>query len=189
MSRPLPRPVGKKPRPPAKKKSGAILSAGVVGSVGVAGVSAGLLLFGAFRTRIERKPVPRTGAEARKVIDSELESGNKWFLEEVDSQLPRVKKLLDEADHGGARPTHFKQKTGLIEINLRGIVTLDEPAPDGKPKKKPELESSEAVRVPEKPQPPPTDKRGKVISDEKGAEGAQPEVPVGPVEPEGEVAE
>ena len=55
------------------------------------------------------------------------------------------------------------QKTGLVEINLRQIVTVDEPVTEKNPKKKPELESSTAARIAEKPQPVASDSKGKVI--------------------------
>jgi hypothetical protein len=179
LSRPLPRSLQKKPELPKKKrKRSAIFSLGVLGALGIVGVTVGMLLGAASTVKLERKPRPATAAAARKAIESELDSGNEWFLDEKQSQLPKVKQLLDEADAKGAHPTHYKQKTGLVEINLRQIIEVERPGTDAA-KKKPELEAAEALRVAEKPQPVPSDRRGKVFPGGSKARTAKPgeEVP------------
>ena len=130
----------------------------------------------------------------RKIND--VFTGNRWFMDNSAFRLRKSKQLLDEADKSGAVPTHFKQKTGLVEINLRAIVQKPEPAaaaaagaPVAAGKAKPEPpETASVLKRPVRPAPAPTDREGRIVPGSQEDSSSAPE-PDGEPAPDGEVAE
>ncbi len=173
MSRPLPRPVGKKRFKSEEKVEGKkpVASLALVAMAVLVVGSAAVLLYGAYRTSTKRKPRKHRVPKSTQ-ITATLEHGDDWYMDPSGVRLPRAKKLLAEAK--GAKPGRTRHKTSLMEINLRTLATEKLPvAEDEKARDKlaDEVESDSGVGAqPPTPKPRPTDKRGRILPGE-GEEG------------------
>ncbi len=170
MSRPLPRPVGKKKFKSEEKAKKAKPTArlAVVAIVILLGGAAAGLLWGAGSTSVRKGPpkyrIPNS-TQFAATVKASLEHGDEW-AGKGNVRLPRAKKLL--ADAKGAKLGRTKHKTNLMEINLRTLVTEKTPlATDEKSRARldDEIESDSALGArPAAPKRIPSDRHGKVIA-------------------------
>jgi len=175
MSRPLPRPVGrkkfksqeaaeKKKKPPAASPAAVAAAALVVGA-------AALIVITALHGAVKVEPISSNVVAPAETL---VETDKAWMDPGLGRvKLEKAKKMLEKAGADKAL-THTRVKTGFVTINLRNVVDRPKTKEEAAKAKPVGLEGASTGGSQRVPKPKPTDRYGKVIpggSNEGAAEG------------------